>query len=641
MIRLFALLAGCLWVAESVNAQVPKPSVQVLLQGDDPQQLEAALEHVGGQMTHQLPIINGIGGVVAATTLAELERQPGVGRVVEDFNPPKSEEARDCVVVAGLDLLPTPAGSVWRVYNLNDEPVTVSIESLSNDEDSSPISLNGRGVGANLKLVSGKNDLLLSRGIQGTETSHSQPSSHALNQNNLDVVLSLPTCSVQLPRAYDNNQDDYYYAGLVGADLLNEAGITGRGIGVAIIDSGLWNVPALTTDSTGMPRVKAHFDARQNRISDTVNDAGGHGSHMASIIANSSPNTRPGGRGFKGIAPDADLIIVTAFAPEGDGDFLDIIRGIQWVVDQKEQLNVRVLNMSLSATPRFEFWDDPMNQAVLKAWEAGILVVAAAGNDGPDWGTIGSPGNNPFVLTVGAITDSWTPHDRSDDYIPDFSSRGPTAVGHLKPDVVAPGGHMTGLVPPDATLAKESPNYVLHTGEFVSTGSSQSAALVSGIAALLFQADPSLTNDEAKCLIKTSAEPAINRDGRLSYSPFIQGDGLVSAARALTLGDTQCEQQLLSLTSVLDGSDKPIGPAIALPDGSPSLPGLETAQSNKAPAKGPSDDRRWGVKSHIERLDPMGLRSMRRNTNIIDWLSLYQRERQRLEALSRPVQEQN
>lgn len=641
MIRLIALLVGCLWAAESVDAQLPEPSVQVLLQGDDPQQLEAALERVGGQVTHQLPIINGIGGVVAAATLMELERQPGVHRVVEDFNPPKSEETRDCIVVAGLDLIPTPAGSLWRVYNLTNEPVTVSIESLSNDEDSSPVSLNGRGVGANLKLASGENDLLLSRGIPGTESSHSEPSSQALNQNNLDVVLSLPTCNVQLPKAYDNNHDDYYYAGLVGADLLNEAGITGRGVGVAIIDSGLWDVPALTTDSTGIPRVKAHFDARQDRISDTVNDAGGHGSHMASIIANSSPNTRPGGRGFKGIAPDADLIIVTAFAPEGDGDFLDIIRGIQWVVEQKDQLNIRVLNMSLSATPRFEFWDDPMNQAVLKAWEAGILVVAAAGNDGPEWGTIGSPGNNPFVLTVGAITDSWTPYDRSDDYIPDFSSRGPTAVGHLKPDVVAPGGHMTGLVPPDATLAKESPNYVLHTGEFVSTGSSQSAALVSGIAALLFQADPSLTNDEAKCLIKTSAEPAINRDGRLSYSPFIQGDGLVSAARALTLGDTQCEQQSLNLNAVLDGSDKPIGSAIALPDGSPSLPGLEIAQSNEAPAKGPSDDRRWGVKAHIERLDPMGLRSLRRNTNIIDWLGLYQQERQRLEALSRPTQEQN
>ena len=641
MLRLFALLAGCLLFAESVNAQPPEPRVQVLLQGDDPQQLEAALDHVGGQMTHQLPIINGIGGVVAAATLMELERQPGVGRVVEDFNPPKSEETRDCVVVAGLDLSPTPAGSLWRVYNLSNESVTASIDSLKNNEDGSAISLNGQGVGASLKLTSGENHLLLSRDIPSTDIPHSEPPSHALNQNNLDVVLSLPTCSVQLPRAYDDNQNDYYYPGLVGADLLNEAGITGRGVGVAIIDSGLWNVPALTNDSTGMPRVKAHFDARRNQISDALKDAGGHGSHMASIIANSSPNTRPGGRGFKGIAPDADLIIVTAFAPEGDGDFLDIIRGIQWVVDQKDQLNIRVLNMSLSATPRFEFWDDPMNQAVLKAWEAGILVVAAAGNDGPDWGTIGSPGNNPFVLTVGAITDSWTPQDRSDDYIPDFSSRGPTAVGHMKPDVVAPGGHMTGLVPPDATLAKESPNYVLHTGEFVSTGSSQSAALVSGMAALLFQADTALTNDEAKCLIKTSAEPAINRDGRLSYSPFAQGDGLVSAARALTLGDTQCEQQSLDLKAVLDGSDKPIGPAIALPDGSPSLPGLETAQSIKAPEKGPSDDRRWGVKAHIERLDPTGLRSLRRNPNIIDWLGLYQQERQRLEALSRPAQEQN
>ncbi len=639
MIRLFTFLAGCLWVAGALGAQIPEPTVQVLLQGNDPQQLEAALERVGGEMTHQLPIIDGIGGVVAASTLEELERQPGVRRVVEDFNPPKSEETRDCAVVAGLDLAPTPGGAVWRVFNLGNEPVTARIKTLTSPHGGGDVRLNGLVAGAALELPAGETQLLLSRQIHGEN--RSQAATHALNQNGLEVVLDLPNCSLQLPRAYEDNHNDYYYPGLVGADLLNDAGITGRGVGVAIIDSGLWDVPALTTDSLGKSRVLAHYDARLNSTVDALQDAGGHGSHMASIIANSSPNERPGGKGFKGVAPDADLIIVTAFAPEGDGDFLDIIRGIQWVVEQKERLNIRVLNMSLSATPRFEFWDDPMNQAVLKAWEAGILVVAAAGNDGPDWGTIGSPGNNPFVLTVGAITDSWTPEDRSDDYIPDFSSRGPTAIGHLKPDVVAPGGHMTGLVPPDARLAQESPNYVLHTGEFVSTGSSQSAALVSGIAALLFQADPSLSNDEAKCLIKTSAEPAINRDGRLSYSPFIQGDGLVSAARALTLGDTRCEQQSLNLQGVLAGTEQPIGPAIALPDGSPSLPGLESAQSATAPKKGPSNDRRWGVKAHIERLDATGLRSQRRNPRVIDWFDLYERERQRLEALSRPMQEQN
>ncbi len=639
MIRLLAFVTGCLWVGQSIAEETIEPTVQVLLQGENKQALELALENVGGHITHQLPIINGIGGTVATTRLEALEAQPGVQRVVEDFNPPKPEETRDCAVVAGLDLEPTPAGAVWRVYNLENQPLTVSIDTLRNNEDGSLLTLNGLQANTNLTLPPGENPLILSRQLPATSTI--QSTQQALNQNQLDVVLGLATCSLQLPRAYDDNQGDYYYPGLVGADLLNEAGITGHGVGVAIIDSGLWDIPALTTDSLGKPRVKAHFDARLNQVTQRLEDAGGHGSHMASIIANSSPNTRPGGQGFKGIAPDADLVIVTAFAPEGDGDFLDIIRGIQWVVDHKDTFNIRVLNMSLSATPRFDFWDDPMNQAVLRAWEAGILVVAAAGNDGPDWGSVGSPGNNPFVLTVGAITDSWTPVDRTDDYIPDFSSRGPTALGHLKPDVVAPGGHMTGLVPPDATLARESPNYILRTGEFVSTGSSQSAAVVSGIAALLFQADNSLSNDEAKCLIKTSAEPAINRDGRLSYSPFAQGDGLVSAARALTLGNTQCEQQSLNLNAVLEGRDRPLGPAIALPDGSPSLPGLETAQSKREPAKGPSHDRRWGVKAHVERLGSKELSAAQRNPNIIDWLDLYQQEGQRLEALSRPTQEQN
>ena len=136
---------------------------------------------------------------------------------------------------------------------------------------------------------------------------------------------------------------------------------------------------------------------------------------------------------------DANLIPVTAISPvKGDGDFMDIIRGIQWVVANKEAMNIRVLNLSLTATPRVEYWKDPMNQAVMKAWEAGIAVVVAAGNDGDEWGTIGSPGNNPYVITVGAFTDSWTPADQRDDYIPEFSGpRGPTPRGLYQ---ARPGG---------------------------------------------------------------------------------------------------------------------------------------------------------------------------------------------------------
>ena len=146
----------------------------------------------------------------------------------------------------------------------------------------------------------------------------------------------------------------------------------------------------------------------------------------------------------------------------------------------------------------------------MKAWESGIAVVAAAGNEGPGVETIGSPGNIPYIITVGAVTDSWTPNTRDDDYIPDFSSRGPTPSGHVKPDIVALGGHMTGLIRPESAMALEQPEDMLRTGEFVLTGSSQASALVSGILALLLQLEPSLTPDDIKCKLITSAEPAIN-----------------------------------------------------------------------------------------------------------------------------------
>jgi subtilisin family serine protease len=338
------------------------------------------------------------------------------------------------------------------------------------------------------------------------------------------------------------------------------------------------------------------------------------------------------------MAPDVTLIPITTFAPRGDADFMDIIRAIQWTVHNRERYNIRVLNMSLSATPRYMYWDEPLNQAVLKAWQAGITVVAAMGNDGPEWGTVGSPANNPYVISVGALTDSWTPNDRNDDYVPDFSSRGPTPAGHIKPDVVAPGGHITGLLPPDSELAMENPNYVLGTGEFVSTGSSQAAAIVSGMAALLLQANPELSNDDVKCLIISSAEPAINRDGRLAYSPFTQGAGYANVSRALTLGNTDCEQQTLDIDAAVAGDEQLIGPAERDDKGEPTLPTLKLMLSDKPSEKGLSNDRRWGVSEHLKRLD-LGREPAQVIGVPVNWGRLYEEERQQLERLSNSADE--
>lgn len=633
--RLLGLLA---LAATSIAQAAP---VQVLLQGPDPQALHNALLQHGGTMTHELPLIHGIGGEVKAEVLDALERSPGVNRLIEDFNPITEPEQRECALAGDLDISIEDGTLRWRVHNFTEEPISVKAVSVA-----LPSSV--KVASAQLTMASGQLAIGdFAPGVSRQPVNIDIPpgvsifalslpgmaSWQGIGQNDLSITLETNDCSAALPKAYDDNHGDFYYPTVIGADLLHDAGITGRGINIAVIDSGLWDVRSLTSDTLGNYRVVANYNAIQDSESSTLRDLGGHGSHMTSIIANSDRVTRAGAIGYKGIAPNAGLIPVTAFAPMGDGDFLDIVRGIQWVVTNRERYDIRILNLSLSAKPRFKYWDDPINQAVLKAWQAGIVVVAAAGNDGPDWGTVGSPGNNPYVITVGAVTDSWTAADSRDDYIPDFSSRGPTDTGHVKPDVVAPGGHMTGLIPPSSQLALDNPNFILKTGEFVSTGSSQAAAVVSGVAALLLEARPELSNDDIKCLIKTSAKPAIHRDGRLGYSPFTQGEGYIDAARALTIGETQCDQQGLDINAAVAGAEQLYGPALRLDDGSPSLPGLVNLLTQEATEKGFSANRRWGIKAHLERLQPDSEPAQAPDVPA-DWGALYARERDAIRSLS-------
>ena len=127
--------------------------------------------------------------------------------------------------------------------------------------------------------------------------------------------------------------------------------------------------------------------------------------------------------------------------------------------------------------------------------------------------------------------------------------------------------------------------------------------MVSGLIALLLEVKPELSNDDVKCLLITSAQPALSRDGRLAYSPFIQGNGRVDGARALTVGDMDCDQKSLNIGAAVTGRETLYGPAEMLPDGSPTLPGYATMVQDTPANGGFSDDRRWGVAAHLQRLD--------------------------------------
>jgi len=207
-----------------------------------------------------------------------------------------------------------------------------------------------------------------------------------------------------------------YYPSEVDASSMHIGGLTGRGVTVAVVDSGMWSQqgPLQYSPSGGGSRVLAQYDvilARQQpsyyasswleTYSRNIDDPYGHGTHVTSIIASSGVATT--GK-FQGVAPGVNLVSVRALDSTGAGRYSDVISGVQWVIKQRLRYSIRVLNLSLGAPPSGPYWQDPLNQAVMAAWASGIVVVVASGNRGPEPLTINAPGDVPYVITVGAVT---------------------------------------------------------------------------------------------------------------------------------------------------------------------------------------------------------------------------------------------
>lgn len=647
------------------QGQVEDQGLKVMLQGSSAADMAELVTTNGGTVTHHLPIINAVGAKISRENLETVIKSPLVDRYLDDLSvaeePERNATPEDdtCDVGGALELDIGNTDIRWKLYNI--KPDKAKLQSL---EFSWPNS-----VGRLVELKLGKESLASSERLAAVsgnrlelnyeETAHPElvgmlelravfePEADSSEvprplQRNFTIEASFTEdCITKLIPGYTNNHENTYYPTVVGAAALHGHGITGKGVTVAIIDSGLWEHANLLNDTQGNSRVIARYDAIRDIGGKEVFDESGHGTHMASVLANSLPVTDNGEvtGSFKGVAPDVNLVAVKAFDIEGQGDFLDIVRAVQYVVDHKDELQVKVLNLFFAARPRWRYFLDPINQAIMKAWASGITVVAAAGNEGPDNMTIGSPGNLPYVITVGAVTDSWTLDTRNDDYIPDFSSRGPTPDAHVKPDIVAPGGHMTGITRPGSTLTKKHPDYFLRTGEFVMTGSSQASALVSGIVALLLQLEPDLSPDDIKCKLTTSAEPAINRDGLLTYSPFQQGNGYVSATRAITLGETGCGNAGLDIHKDISGEEHFEGPAIVDDEGNSSLPGLDELLSPETAEKDTGESRRWGAKSHIERPDYRDGEDHRQPPSSgLDWEGIYLEEKAKIERIAKDPQ---
>jgi serine protease AprX len=351
------------------------------------------------------------------------------------------------------------------------------------------------------------------------------------------------------------------YPMLVGANTLQQRGITGQGVTIAMLDSGLWED---VTQNYGS-RVLATIDVTNGGSGPVTGDPYGHGTHVTSIAAGGAENVA---LQYLSIAPEANLVIVRAFNGTGGGRYVDVIAGLNWIVANRKKYNIRVVNLSFGSTPESFYWQDPLNQAVMAAWQAGIVVVVAAGNTGPAPMTIGVPGNVPYVITVGALTDNYTPYNPANFSLASFSSTGPTYEGFVKPEVVAPGGHIAASMSSSSYLANIDPNS-MSVGEqmFTMSGTSMATAVTTGVVALMLQADPALTPDNVKCRLLSSAATAVTSSGALAYSVFQQGAGFINAVQAVNSTASGCANQGLNIAADLAGTEHFGGPANENADG--------------------------------------------------------------------------
>ncbi|MBS4031339.1 MAG: S8 family peptidase [Clostridiales bacterium] len=300
----------------------------------------------------------------------------------------------------------------------------------------------------------------------------------------------------------------------VEADVLWDLGYTGRGVGIAVLDTGIYNHPDLSERLIGF---KDFIKNQENTYDDN-----GHGTHVAGCAAASGSMS---GNQFKGLAPGANLIGVKVLNNVGSGSLSTVIQGVQWCIYNKERFQIKILNLSLGSQAYQSYQDDPVCQAVEKAWEAGIVVCAAAGNSGPEPRTIGSPGHDPVIITVGAINDNNTA-DPDDDTVASFSSRGPTIDGLIKPDVTAPGVNIVALRSPGSFIDKKNKETRVDGWHTTLSGTSMATPVCAGLIAQLLEMDETLSPDELKKLLM---ETARNLEG---FGQNDQGAGIVNGKTA-------------------------------------------------------------------------------------------------------------
>jgi serine protease AprX len=397
----------------------------------------------------------------------------------------------------------------------------------------------------------------------------------------LDALADDPDVAYITPDRAVNGALDYTTTAVNAPVAWNIYGLDGSGIGIAIIDSGIHNYNDFK-DRSGKNRTVY----LQDFVGDGYGTADlyGHGTHVAGIAGSSGAGSTCAycTRTFKGVAPNVNLIILRVLDAYGAGSDSRVISAIQEAISLKSRYNIRVINLSLGRPVYESYTLDPLCQAVEAAWKAGIVVVAAAGNQGRNdsantdgYGTIAVPGNDPYVITVGAMKTNGT-YSTTDDTIASYSSKGPTGYDHVvKPDLVAPGNRVVsdenlgGTLPASYPQNRVPLKYYQKSNRsgtsnqyFTLSGTSMATPVVSGAAALLLQQNPNLTPDQLKARLMKTASKTFPADSTVTdpttgitytdyYDIFTVGAGYLDIAAALASGDL-AGSSAMSPTAVFD-----------------------------------------------------------------------------------------
>jgi serine protease AprX len=365
----------------------------------------------------------------------------------------------------------------------------------------------------------------------------------------LDAAVNSTACA----KCVDTTKLVNAYIGAIRANQVwnSSAYIQGKGIGIAVVDSGVNPNGDLYTQM-GVNRQIADVTFNSD-FNQSANDGYGHGTHVASIAG--GDGSESGGQ-YIGVAPMANIINVKVSNDDGSSKMTDVVEGLQWVLENKNTYNIRVVNLSINSSVAESYKTNPLDAAVEILWFNGIVVVVSAGNAGS--GAIYPPANDPFVITVGATDDKGT-SAITDDTMATFSAFGKAENGAVKPDLVAPGKNITArIVNLNMGIAGAHPANVVGNQYFRMSGTSMAAPMVSGAVALLLQDEPTLTPDQVKYRLLTTANKTW-----AGYTAAKAGAGYLDIYAAVNGTSTNSANTGIKASSLLTTGTAPVSSSVA------------------------------------------------------------------------------